>query len=274
VYLGRALEHKFKKSLVELSDSLLFKPLGMKDTRYWDKSIDMLRYAHWHDSNGKEYETSYQTGISAADLLLTTIEDYCKFMIYVVNGAGLSTNLYNDMISPQVYIKEHYARGLGWEVIRDLPNGEYALEHGGSDNGVKTIAILLPKSKRGIVVLTNGDNGMFVYHNVIKESLDIGQNILDYMNGSNTHKIVTLSGEILARYVGTYLDSYGRNLIIIKEDSALKISGNGVPTLKLYPETENKFFPKDFDVQFEFVKDDSLIITANGKIDCTAKKIK
>jgi hypothetical protein len=58
-----------------------------------------------------------------------------------------------------------------------------------------------------------------------------------------------------------------------------------LPTVTLYPETENKFFIQDnnlkndlflkgVNVQFEFVKDDSLVVTANGKIDCTAKKIK
>ena len=82
----------------------------------------------------------------------------------MINGAGLSASIYNDMINPQVTIREHYDRGLGWSVVKDLPDGEYALEHGGSDRGVRTIAILLPESKRGIVVLTNGDNGIFVYN--------------------------------------------------------------------------------------------------------------
>jgi hypothetical protein len=47
-----------------------------------------------------------------------------------------------------------------------------------------------------------------------------------------------------------------------------------VPTVKLYPETESKFFLKDMDIQFEFSKDDSFTVTANGKLDCTAKKVK
>jgi len=273
-YLRKALEKKFNRPLANLLDSILFKPLAMKDTRYWDKNTDMLRYAHWHDSNGKEYKTTYETGVSAADLLLTTIEDYCRFSIDVINGAGLSQNIYNDMITPQVKLKEHYGRGLGWEVIKDLPNGEYVLEHSGSDAGVKTIFVLSPKSKRGIVILTNGDNGVFVYNNVIKESLDIGKTLLDYITGSDAHKITTLPNKILERYIGKYLDSYGRNLTITKDDSALKFSGTGLPTVKLFPETENKFFLKDFDVQFNFITDDSLILIANGKIDWTAKKIK
>jgi CubicO group peptidase (beta-lactamase class C family) len=273
-YLRNALEHKFNKPIEKLLDSIIFKPLGMKNTGYWGKNVNKLNYAHFHDAQGNEFDLPYPMGVSAADLLFTSIEDYCKFEIDVINGAGLSATLFDDMIEPHVKMKEHYAKGLGWEVITDLPDGEYSLEHGGSDPGVKTIAIILPKSKRGIVVLTNGDNGMFVYNNIIKESIDIGEKILEYMVGSVARKAIALPDEILNRYVGTYLDSYGRNLTIIKEGSTLIASGKGVPTVKLYPESENKFFVKDFDIQFEFVKDNSLIITSDGKIACTAKKIK
>jgi len=52
-YLRKALENKFGESLVELSDSLLFGPLGMKDTRYfWDEDMDESRFACWHDAKG------------------------------------------------------------------------------------------------------------------------------------------------------------------------------------------------------------------------------
>jgi CubicO group peptidase (beta-lactamase class C family) len=275
-YLRRALEHKFNKSLTELSDSILFIPLGMKDSRlFWDKNMDESRFAFWHDAKGNLFKpsTPKNQGINAAGSMLTTIEDFCRFSIYVINRAGLSTKLYEDMIRPQVRIKEHIVKGLGWEIVTDLPNGEYALEHSGSDNGVKTMAVVLPKSKRGIVILTNGDNGLFVYNNIIRESIDIGETLLEYISGSYKHEIITLSNNILERYMGAYLDSYGRTLTITKADSVLKVSGNGVPTATLYPEKENKFFLKDLDVQFEFIENDSLIITGNGKIDCTAKKI-
>jgi CubicO group peptidase (beta-lactamase class C family) len=275
-YLRKAIERKFNKSLTELADSILFKPLDMKDSRLcWD-NIDESRFALLHDSKGNINKPSMPKGrgVNAASSLITTTEDLCKLGIDVINGAGLSPKIYNDMITPHGKIKEHHATGLGWEVISDLPDGEYALEHTGTEPGIRTICVLLPKSKRGIVVLTNGDNGLLVYNNVIEESLDTGKTLLDYLSGSCAHKIVTLSDEVLERYVGTYIDSYNRSLTVIKEDGALKVSGNGVPTVKLYPETESKFFLKDMDIQFEFSKDDSFTVTANGKLDCTAKKVK
>ncbi|MEJ2629224.1 MAG: serine hydrolase [bacterium] len=273
-YLRNALERKFNKGLEALLDAIVFKSLGMKNTQYWSDNLDTARFAFWHDANGNKYRGSYNTPVGAADDLLTTVEDYCKFGIEVMNGAGLSETLFNDMITPHVKMKEHYAKGLGWEIILDLPHGEYAVEHGGSDQGVKSIAVFLPKSKRGLVILTNGDNGMFVYNNIIKESIDMGEKILEYMKGSVVRKAIVLPDEILNRYVGTYLDSYGRELFITKEDSVLKISGESIPTVNLYPEAKNKFFLKEFDVQFEFTEDNSLIITADGKTEAPVKKIK
>jgi CubicO group peptidase (beta-lactamase class C family) len=272
-YLKKALARKFNMPLYELLNSVIFTPLGMKNTGYWGKNVNKLNYAHFHDAQGNECQLPYPMGVSAADLLFTSIEDYCKFEIDVINGAGLSPKIYNDMISPHVKMREHYYRGLGWEVIRDLPDGEYALEHGGSDPGVKTIAFILPKSKRGIVVLTNGDNGMFVYNNVVRESLDTGKILIDYLSNSYTHKAITLPDELLEKYAGTYSFSSGGSLTIVKENGSLKASGSGFPTVVLFPETEKKFFSRDVDVQLEF-EGDSFNIMANGKLFCTMKKIK
>jgi len=48
-YLRRALESKFHQPLDKLLDSVLFKPLGMNDTRYWGPDLDTSRFAMWHD---------------------------------------------------------------------------------------------------------------------------------------------------------------------------------------------------------------------------------
>jgi CubicO group peptidase (beta-lactamase class C family) len=282
-YLRKALESKFKKTLVQLSDSILFKPLGMKDTRYcFDKDMDTTLYAIPHDTQGNKIEISIKDrGVNAAALLLTTIEDYSNFMIYVMNGAELSPSLYNDMIRSQAAERKHVGRGLGWEIVSDLPNGEYSIQHGGSNVGVKTMGIILPKSKRGIVVFTNSDNGMTVYSNAIRGALDEGQQILDFTNGIINYTTITLSDEIWEQYIGTYArsDINGWKINITKEGDILKVSGESLPVMEFLPYAEDKFFMKGYGFQYEFIKDESnkviqLNISENGKLLLTAKKIK
>ncbi len=38
--------------------------------------------------------------------------------------------------------------------------------------------ILLPKSKRGIIVFTNGENGAELYNKIIRNSLNLGNEII------------------------------------------------------------------------------------------------
>lgn len=183
-YLRRALERKFGKSLDQLSDSLLFKPLGMRNTRYyWDETTDVARYAGKHDEEGMVYEMEKWSEPNAANLLLTTVEDYCKFGVAVLKGAELSKPVFAQMITPQSKLPsgKNLAFGLGWLLVQHLSNGEYILAHGGHNPGLHTIAVLLPESGRGIVVLTNGHNGDKVYEKIMAESLDVGKEFLERM---------------------------------------------------------------------------------------------
>ena len=179
-YLRKALERKFNQPLEKLADELIFKPLGMHDTRFtWDAKMDETRFAVGYDKQGRAYKISKRTKANAADDLLTTVKDYGKFLVSVMSGDGLSKQIFDDMVSHQIKTKENKYFGLGWEVY-DLGNGEYALSHGGSDEGANTLVFLLPKSRQGLIIFTNSDNGTNIYLKLIADYLkDRGKRIID-----------------------------------------------------------------------------------------------
>lgn len=179
-YLRKALEKKFQKSLQQLADELIFQPLKMDDTRYvWDRNVDTSRFAIGYDKNGKAYETVKNKTPNGADDLLTTIEDYGKFLVSVMNADGLTEKIFDEMTANQVASSKGKHFGLGFEIY-DLDNGEYALSHGGSDNGVQTIVFILPKTKQGLLIFTNVDDGYKIYGNLVKHYLgNYGQKISD-----------------------------------------------------------------------------------------------
>lgn len=261
-YLKKALEQKFDTSLEVLSDSILFTPLGMKSTKYhWEEKIDESRFAFKHKAEGEIYE-EIQKQASAAYGLLTTVEDYAKFGIDVINRAGLSNDLFNEMVSSQINIKKNIDQGLGWQIIRNLPNEEYALMHEGGSNGVSTLVVLLPISKSGIVVFTNGDK---VYLKALETFSDVGKTIVEDMNKMSYDpdeiKTVEVSNAILATYTGSYLiPSFQMSVKIIKEGNLLKIE-TPYTKMVLYAESETKFFLKEDDLRIEFVKDENKKIT-------------
>ena len=185
-YLRRALEKKFNEPLERLAQKHLFTPYGMKDTRfYWDASMDESRFAVAHNKDGKPYDIHKNSSANAADLLLTTIADYGRFATNVLKGSGLSQSVFNEMVRPQVQYPtgKNLFFGLGWMLMPDLSNGEYALIHTGSDPGVNTVIVLFPKSQRGLIVFTNGDNGTQVWTKILAEAFDVGKEMLGRGDG-------------------------------------------------------------------------------------------
>ncbi len=179
-YLRKALEQKFKKSLPQLAEELIFQPLKMSDTRFvWDETVDTTRLAPGYDPAGKAYATVKRKTPNAADDLLTTVEDYGNFLASVLNRDGLSARVFDDMVSHQVETKKDKYFGLGFEVY-DLGNGRYALSHGGSDKGCQTIAFIFPETGQGLLIFTNVDDGYKVYEPLLKHYLGAnGSKIID-----------------------------------------------------------------------------------------------
>lgn len=179
-YLKKALENKFKKPLSQLGEELIFKPLKMKDTSYiWEKNTDASRIAIGYDKNGKAYDPVKKETASGADDLMTTVSDYSRFLIGMMNGEGLSKKIFAEMQTNQVATVKGKHFGLGFEIY-NLGNGTIALSHGGSDDGVRTLFVIIPQTKQGLVILTNSDEGTRVYEKLLTDYLgNYGKKIVD-----------------------------------------------------------------------------------------------
>jgi CubicO group peptidase (beta-lactamase class C family) len=179
-YLRKAIEKKFNKSLEDLAKELVFKPLNMNNTSYlWNEKIDAERIVIGYDKNGKPYDIVKNKTASAADDLVTSVEDYSKFLVSVMNNDLLSKRVFEEMKTKQVKTKEDKFFGLGFEIY-DLGNNEIALSHGGTDKGVNTIVFILPKTKQGLVIFTNVDDGYKIYAPIINYYFgNIGKKIVE-----------------------------------------------------------------------------------------------
>ncbi|SHG38959.1 serine hydrolase domain-containing protein [Pedobacter caeni] len=180
-YLRRALESKLKLPFEKLVDSLIFKPLGMTDSHLsWNGDIDESRFAVPHDENGKELSINKNKEANAADLMTVTIKDYAIFLTSLMKGELLPAKVFDQMVTPQVKVKNGCQMSLGWVVYDQLSTGINGVSHGGSDPGARALAIIFPKSKDGLLFFTNSDNGTKSYPGIIREYLkEKGQEIID-----------------------------------------------------------------------------------------------
>ncbi|GAA6136604.1 hypothetical protein NBRC116583_03510 [Arenicella sp. 4NH20-0111] len=177
-YLRRAVEAKLGRPFEKIAKDVLFIPLGMSDTHfYWSDRVDQDRYQYEHNAQGLKLTLDQHETLNAADNLITTAKDYGVFMAHLLNGAELDHDLYQDMFNAQVEIKRDIGFGLGWQRFDGLDpgarSGEYALQHTGSDQGTNALAVMLPNSKRGLVVLSNSDNATKLWTKIVSEHFGV-----------------------------------------------------------------------------------------------------
>jgi len=250
-YLRHAIENKTNKKLTALAHNTLFQPLGLKAIDFvWNEQWNRAKLAIPHNNLPN-------TELNAASGLLTTIEDYTRFCAFVVNGEGLSNSLFKEIIKPQVKVKEGLYYGLGWEIIPNLSNNESVMMHSGDGDGVKTLVVLLPKSKRGIVVFTNGNNGYKVYEKVVSSYLKEGKQIFELKN----RKLVpeekySISFEDLKNYTGTFKIKENVTFDVITDTNTLKLIIPGQSPFKLVAQSKNEFLVDD-EIKVEFVWNES-----------------
>lgn len=131
-----------------------------------------------YNNSGNPYEIVKNKTPNAADDLVTSIEDYGKFLVAVLNNDLLTPKIDEEMKTKHIETKKDKFFGLGFEIY-DLGNEEIVLSHGGSDNGVNTIVFLLPKTKKGLIIFTNVENGYKIYEPLVNHYLgNVGKKII------------------------------------------------------------------------------------------------
>lgn len=193
-YLKKALENKTGNSLLQLMNTYIFNSIGMHSSRMiWDSLLHERKLAKYHNKKGGLYQIWKRKEPVASDDLCTTPVDLAKFALHIINNrGGLSDSIYNEMVRINTDINGRTGYGLGWKIVPDLPNGEYALVHDGSDQGVRARILILPNSKSGFVAFVNGDNGQRIIDRLMVERLEHGGKILDKIYSPIIWRIIYL----------------------------------------------------------------------------------
>lgn len=170
VYLQKALEKKFGKSLELLASENIFQPAGMKySTFLWQNVKSKENYAVPHNAEGNAIEVAHFATASAADNLYTTIGDYAQFIKFIFAFKNDHPNLFEQMISPQINFKPGHDFVLGWELLSGFENNERVLIHTGGDAGVAAITMLFPNSENAFVIFVNSENPSDAYSSLIPQ---------------------------------------------------------------------------------------------------------
>lgn len=161
--LQRILEARAGRSLAGLAEAV-FAANDMPNSTFGPlrKGVTPVR---GFDGEGRHRSDGTYKTISAASTLRSTAADYARF----VQRTMTSSVLRNAACSPEVEVDAALgvSWGRGWAVER-LKGGAALAFHWGSNPGYKSFAAFGCSGLYGIVILTNGDQGLEIASSIVE----------------------------------------------------------------------------------------------------------
>ena len=164
------VEEVSDRSFSEYMVTEILRPLGMSGSQFGLDDAAETRTASPYNRRGRVQPHYYFTGTAGAGMYATAT-DLAHFISAAMQGQAnnvpgrgvLSPATVAEMLSPVVEIPrgtpgELDATGLGYFVETDR-SGDWLASHSGGNIGWRARMVLAPDAGKGIVVLTNSDNG-------------------------------------------------------------------------------------------------------------------
>lgn len=186
VYLQVVLEKMTGKNLEQLAQEKIFRPLQMSNTSYKWHHAYSKDFAFGHNLHGDIYEKDTDNEPRSASTMETTPYDYSLFLEAVLQQRILKNASWEELFKPQIRIRSltqfppgseiesssndniQLSYGLGWGVF-ETPYGTAAFKEG-NGNGFQHYTIVFPDQGKGIMLMTNSENG----DGIFKELLEVG----------------------------------------------------------------------------------------------------
>ncbi len=183
-YARRYTQARTGEDFEQSSQRLVFDPIGMPSTAYTRRDWFADRIAVPHDESGATLQPDINDSeVLASDDLYTTVGDYARFVISVMNNEGISVEIAAQRLTYELELRDSgcggdtglsmeacplgVGMGMGWMVFRY--QGETVVTHGGSDAGEQTLAFFVPERRIGVVMFTNSANGKRVFPQIVAQ---------------------------------------------------------------------------------------------------------
>ena len=264
--LGFALARRAGMDYEALVHSRITGPLGMNSTGITLTREMKARLAVGHNADLKAVPNWDFQVLAGCGALRSTVNDLLTFL--AANLGYLKSPLAPAMASMLAVRRSTDSPrlgeiGLGWLVTK--PSSDEIVWHNGGTGGYRSFVGFEPKTRVGVVVLSNTFTAVGVD--------DIGMHLLDsyvpVLPPPIEHKEIAVDPKLFDGYVGQYLLAPNFILTITREGDKLFAQATGQPKVQIFPESEREFFYKVVDAQITFETDStgraiSLTLHQNG----------
>jgi CubicO group peptidase (beta-lactamase class C family) len=168
-YLATVVEAIAGKTLPQLAEERVFKPLGMRDSSYVWRDTYAGRMATGYDAKGEAVDAPVFRRPIAAASIYTTPADYARF-VRALLAAAPGSLLARERES-QVVVDDKYALQWGLGVgLEAQAEGTCAFHHG-INHGYQSFFMVCPASGRGVLWFANSGHGLELAPGLLEERL-------------------------------------------------------------------------------------------------------
>ncbi len=157
--LAIAFERKFGGSLDAEMQDRIFGRLGMKDSSFSHvETGSAFAWPHAGSGNRPLARHPFDVAFAGSSGLQTSARDLLLFARAYLDADTrlMSTEIYAEATRPRHESQwEGMAQSLVWQVVS--VEGQTIWQHGGSDDGFRSLVTLYPASRSAIVILANGE---------------------------------------------------------------------------------------------------------------------
>lgn len=194
VYLSKVMEKLTQMDFEAYIQKSVFLPLGMNNSFFsWQDSF-AYRHVYRHNGEGKKSMRWEGKGFNAAASVHTTVADYGKFILALLNGKGLKKKTWEEMFKPQIRVRKdtypelYWGLGVGLEINNDT---KY-FWHWGDQGDSKCFMKADLKAKDAILYFTNSANGLSIADGMMEDALGGTTPALAWLNYERYNPAVKL----------------------------------------------------------------------------------
>lgn len=228
--LAQIVEKVSGQTIAAFAEENIFRPLGMKDTRYVIKPHNKVKNkAIGYQNDGTTYHPSDVDEFAVGGAgVYSTSKDLQKWLTEMESHRVFGTTFWNTMLS------ENPAKGKNFTYTKGLFHFKYAghnmINHGGDVVGFHPITAYFPKEKIAVVILGNDDD--FERYAILGAAVDLllGDQY-DYPKAETSivakpdeAKPISIDPLLLESYTGNYELTPGYIITITHEDGKLRLT--------------------------------------------------
>ncbi len=236
----------------------VFLPLNMNNTQFGHDYRTIIPHranSYIEDSNGDLQNSTSNLEAYGSSSLFSTLDDMVKWVVnYETKSIGGPAVW--DMILQKGTLNNGETIDYGFGISINDNSDMSSFSHGGSWGGYLSQVTYYPGLRLGYVLMTNRDpSGVYVDDELVRLFLPDTSGAVTEEPGEIAQRIQTaIDPHLLEEYAGTY-EFFGSVVTIEARNDYLLVRFPW-QTTEFYPESENKFFRKDFDAQFEFLRNE------------------